>query len=107
VDAQAVLAEIAAWGREHRRATLAEIEDAVDERLGRLRQQLVEEQIAAHGLAEEVPSSEPWVCPDCGEVMRSHGTKPRTLRTKQGGALELERTYWWCPRCRAGLFPPG
>jgi uncharacterized protein with PIN domain len=107
VDAEAVLAEIAAWGREHRQATLSEIEDAVDEQLARLRQQLVEEQIAAHGLAAEMASPEQRVCPDCGGVMRSHGMKPRTLRTKQGGRLELERMYWWCPRCRAGLFPPG
>jgi ribosomal protein S27AE len=60
-----------------------------------------------HGLAEEGRSPEQRVCPECGGVMRAHGKKPRTLRTKQGGALDLERTYWWCPRCRAGLFPPG
>lgn len=107
VAADAVLSEIAAWGRTHPRATLAEIEDAVDEQVARLRQHLVEERIAAHALADTARSPERRVCPGCGGAMQSHGKKSRTLRTKQGGALELERTYWSCPRCRAGLFPPG
>jgi hypothetical protein len=106
-ETDAVLAAIAAWGRDHPRATLAEIEDAVDEQVARLRQHLVEERLQAHALADEARSPERRVCPGCGGAMRSHGKKPRTLTTKQGGALELDRTYWWCPRCRAGLFPPG
>lgn len=103
----AVVAQIAAWRRDHSRATLSEIEDAVDEQLARLRQHLVEERIQAHSLADEAQSPERRVCPGCGGALRSHGKKPRTLLTKQGGALALHRTYWWCPRCRAGLFPPG
>lgn len=106
-DAEAVLSEIAGWGRDHPRATLAEIEDVVDGQLARLRTHLVEEQIEAHALADAARSPERRVCPTCGGLMRSHGKKRRTLRTKQGGELDLNRTYWWCPCCKAGLFPPG
>lgn len=106
-ETAAVLAEIGAWGRAHPRATLSEIEDAVDEQVARLRQQLVEERIQAHALADEARSPERRVCPECGGALQAHGKKPRMLTTKQGGALALDRTYWWCPRCRAGLFPPG
>ena len=104
---EAVITEIAAWGREHPRATLSEIEDAIDEQVARLRQHLVEERIQAHALADEARSRERSICPGCGGAIQSHGKKRRTLTTKQGGALDVERTYWWCPRCRAGLFPPG
>lgn len=106
-ETDAVVATIETWRRDHPRATLTEIEDAVDEQVARLRQHLVEESLQAHALGDEARSPERRVCPGCGGAMRSHGKKPRTLMTKQGGALELDRTFWRCPRCRAGFFPPG
>lgn len=105
--ATAVLAELAAWGRDHPDATLSEIEDTVDGQLARVRQRVVEEQIAAHRPAAALDAQQRPLCPQCGGPLRSHGPQQRRLRTVQGGELDLERRYWWCPRCRAGLFPPG
>ena len=106
-DADALFATLAAWQQDHPRATLTEIEDAVDTELATLRQRIVEAQIDAHALADEVASPDDHRCSACGGRLRSHGTHGRRLTTRQGGAIDLERTYWWCPRCRAGFSPPG
>jgi hypothetical protein len=45
-------------------------------------------------------------CPGCGQQMRYKGEKHRYLRTRSGD-IDIERAYYYCPVCRAGLFPPG
>jgi hypothetical protein len=102
-EAAAMLAEMASWQRDHPRATLSEIEDEVDAQLARVRQQVVDAHLQTLPLAD----GERPICAGCGGSLKSQGRKRRTLITKQGGRIALERTYWWCPRCRAGLFPPG
>ena len=61
----------------------------------------------ASALTDFARSDDRPVCPTCGEPLQAHGQQTRGLLLDQGGSISLERTYGWCPRCRAGLFPPG
>ena len=45
-------------------------------------------------------------CKGCGQTMQNKGEKHRYLRTRSGD-VEVERAYYYCPKCQAGLFPPG
>ena len=103
----ALLAGIDTWRGEHPSPTLTEIEEAVDEQLLQVRQRIVEAQIRAHPMADVADAKERRVCPGCGGVMTAKGPKRKTLTTKQGGAIDLERSYFACRHCGAGLFPPG
>ena len=44
-------------------------------------------------------------CPTCDEEMRYKDMKRVTVEG-QLGETELERAYYYCDRCRSGLFPP-
>jgi hypothetical protein len=63
-----------------------------------LAQALAETQTAA---ALEHPS-----CPDCQQAMVYKGQKRKVIRTLSG-EITIQRPYYYCNRCRKGLFPPG
>ena len=73
----------------------------------RLRQALSEklsETVIAHQAAvRPVPGP---VCEACGQEMRYKGQYDKTV-SSWVGELKLERGYYYCDRCRSGLFPPG
>ena len=67
----------------------------------------VGKQVTAALLKNESGQSVPGPrCPSCGQEMRYKGEKHRYLRTRSGD-VEVERAYYYCPRCRQGRFPPG
>ena len=45
-------------------------------------------------------------CPECGEEMENKGMKDNQVET-QIGNLKIERDYYYCPKCKQGIFPPG
>jgi hypothetical protein len=109
-------ARLRQWRREHPQASFDEIEDAVQQELVRLQAQLVEAVIQAgtpQGRADA--EAEPAgagddaapVCAACGVRMRRSGQRTRTVLSRLGQPIPLERTYYVCPACGAGLFPPG
>jgi RNase P subunit RPR2 len=106
--AEEVITGITEWRQAHPRATLAEIESALDERLDRLRARMLEDaaQASAATAWSERPASERPKCPTCGTPLVSRGKARRRLATQGGEGLTLERTYGVCPVCQAGLFPP-
>lgn len=103
-----VSAELAAWRGEHPRATLSEIEDAVDKGLWEMRARLVEEAVAESAKANlgSSPRSVRARCPECGTVLSSRGKRVRKLQTTGGALLQIERSYGACPKCGLELFPP-
>jgi YgiT-type zinc finger domain-containing protein len=104
-----VLSGMADWRAAHPKATFAEIEAAVDERLGRMRARMLEAAALASAAAD-VRGSEAAdrpVCPDCGQVLAARGVRERTLRVPGQQTVTLARSYTVCPACGAGLFPPG
>jgi ribosomal protein S27AE len=106
-EADAVWAEIRAWRTAHPTATWVEIQRAVDERMRSLRERVLTDTAQASAVADFAGSAQRPVCPHCGGVLQADGRKARTVLAEQGATISLSRTYGWCPRCRAGLFPPG
>jgi len=109
---------------EMKAALLAEAEDAVEELLDevegeeptlegledivlRLRERLGRRmaEVMVEGQEATQPVQRPR-CPSCGEEMRYKGVKPVAAESRLG-TLGLERAYYYCDRCKSGLFPPG
>ena len=97
------------WRVQHPKATLPEIEEALDERLGRLRARMLEDVALASGASDwkDADAEEQPKCPLCGHPLVARGKKTRRLQTQGGKALALTRSYGVCPTCQSGLFPPG
>lgn len=59
-------------------------------------------------LAEMETGMPTWgiACPKCQQEMRYKGHKRKVIRALSG-EIEVERPYYYCQRCRKGLFPPG
>ena len=93
-----MLAEAVPPGQE----SLADIE-----RSARTAGQRIEQAIAI-GLAGAGAAALPaWPdCPSCGQRMKNKGRRKRRVVT-ESGEVEVTRSYYYCPTCRRGLFPPG
>ena len=91
------------WRQANPQATLTEIEQTVEAELAHLRRRLVEAMVQE--TAEE--GSEVPDCPACGQTMVKNGRRRRTLQSKEGQTLQLERQQWRCLACGTTLFPPG
>src|SRR5207249_8558131 len=97
------------WRKEHPKATWAEIEAAVDERINQLRAQLLEDlvQMGESESWSEIAQEERPSCATCGKPLVARGKQTRYLQTNGGEAVKLTRTYGACPACGVGFFPPG
>ncbi len=97
------------WRLQHRKATLAEIEIALDERLGRMRVRMLQDTALASVAADikGAQEEERPVCKKCGTKLRERGKQMRRLTSQHEQTLTLERSYGECPTCGWGLFPPG
>src|SRR5215218_3325250 len=101
---KAVYSGMADWRAAPPRATCAEIETAVEERLAGLRACL----LGRPGLASVTTDlSERPPCSTCGGAVRARGKQKRRLVVPGDQVVELERTYVVCPRCGTGVFPLG
>lgn len=107
-NAEPMWARLQQWRQEHPRATFDEIEDAVQQEVARWQAQLVAE-LAAEGAGDRIPVETEGrpVCAACGARMHRCGTRTREVLSRLGQPLRLERAYYVCPTCGAGVFPPG
>jgi rubrerythrin len=94
------------WRQAHRRATLAEIEAAVDEQMNQLRAKMIEEVAQASPLEHVARGQMASTCPQCGERLQARGKHPRRLQTQGGQQVTLTRQYPSCPSCGYSFFPP-
>jgi hypothetical protein len=100
--AEATIDALLNWTEETPQPNLTQIEDIVL----KLRQEF------GRALATTVIQSQDNVqpvqipiCPQCHRPMQPKGGKDRTV-VSRAGALPLDRSYYYCPRCQQGLFPP-
>ena len=101
-----ILSGMREWRLAHPQASLAEIEAALDERLWRLRAQLLVD--VAQASEAVVGGGQTADCPQCGAEAQMQAQKHRRqLQTQGGHTLELARQYGICPACGAGFFPSG
>jgi YgiT-type zinc finger domain-containing protein len=101
-----VFACLAQWRAGHPQARLAEIEQAGDEQINRLRARMIEQAAQASAAAEN-EASQGLVCEQCGQGLQARGRAKRRWQTHGGQQVEVERTYVTCPQCGGGFFPPG
>ena len=101
-----IFAAVAQWRAAHPKATLAEIEQAVDEQMNRLRARMIE-QAAQASAAAESEVSQGLVCEQCGKPLQARGRAKRRWQTQGGQEVEVDRSYVTCPQCGGGFFPPG
>ena len=99
-----VMSGIKEWRLRHPKATLSEIEDALDQRLSKMRARMLED-LALASAAANVNESEVQ-CAECGSRLESRGKKARKLKTHHNQEIRLSRAYGVCPKCGASFFPP-
>src|SRR6266851_784139 len=94
-----VLIGMKEWREQHPKATLTEIEAALDERLGRLRARMLQDAALASASRDwsQAPSEEHPRCPLCGTPLVARGKKTRRLQTQGGQEVALTRSYGVCP----------
>ena len=104
-----VILGIKEWRLQHPRATLTEIEQAMDGLWGRARARFLQDVALASEAREmgNIPEEGGSRCPACGHLLESRGQKIRSLTTHYEQRINLKRSYGVCPACGTGLFPPG
>lgn len=102
-----VLSGMKEWIVQHPKATFAEIERETMKRMAQLQARIMEDILGAMEAeqAKELPGKPR--CPECGAEMQPRGKRKRWLQTQGGQEVTLERNYMICPKCGAGIFPPG
>ncbi len=91
---QAALQTMREWRRQHPKATLQEIETALDKELARLRAQMLQD-LALTSPRADLPSmceTERPTCPTWGVRLEAQGIQTRTLLTEHDQAIKLSRS---------------
>ena len=90
------------WEEKNERPNLTQMEEEILS----LRKAFGEEmlRVTIEGQERQQPV-EPVKCENCGRKMSNKGGKERDLASRLG-ELEIERGYYYCPNCKAGVFPP-
>jgi NADH pyrophosphatase NudC (nudix superfamily) len=103
-----VLTGMKEWRLQHPKATVGEIEQALDERLSKVRARMLQD-LALASTAADIQAAQEHerpVCARCGTPLASDGRKARHLVTHHNQEVTLERSYGVCPTCGEGFFPP-
>ena len=108
-EAEEVISGMKEWRLQHPKATFREIEQALDERLGKLRARLLQDAAMASAAADlaTAEGGQRLRCAQCGALLEDRGLQERRLTTHHDQVVRLERRYGVCPACGAGFFPPG
>ncbi len=98
-----VIDEYLEWEENNPRPDLMQIEDIVL----KLRKEIGQEiaQIAIESQQTRTPVPGPR-CAKCGQEMRYKGKKETHVESRAGN-LKIERGYYYCPKCKESIFPPG
>jgi predicted RNA-binding Zn-ribbon protein involved in translation (DUF1610 family) len=99
---------MAEWRRRHPKATLSEMEAALDQRLGSVRARMLEDTAMASPATDlrTTPPVDCPLCPQCGARLQHRTWEERNLSTDHGQSIRLQRSYAVCPACGETLFPP-
>jgi uncharacterized protein with PIN domain len=101
-EAEALIESLLDWDEQTSKPNLRQIEDEVLELRRRFGQRLAKTVIEDQDAKQ--PAEAPK-CPQCGEALRYKDQKEAHIESRLG-ALAVERGYYYCARCKRGLFPP-
>lgn len=106
--AQEAMAGMKEWRRRHPKATLVEIERALDERLMKVRARMLEDaaQVSVAADIARAKKGERPHCPECGGELKEQGQETRKVTVAGNQTIALRRSYGLCTRCGERLFPP-
>jgi uncharacterized protein with PIN domain len=99
VKAEVAIDKLLADERVSEAMTMSSIEAVVGKSETDFRQAALEEIIA-------MQKSRAKTCPMCGNKLLNKGKQHRRVVSLRG-EVTLERSYYECPGCRKGYFPPG
>ena len=102
-EAEAAIDELLGWHEDTAAPTLTQVEDMVLELRRRLGERMTEIVVEDQEAVRPVPGP---ACRRCGREMHYKGMKEVTVEGRTG-RVRLERGYYYCDRCKSGLFPPG
>jgi len=102
-EVEHALDQLLDWKDKTPNPTLTQIEDAVLAMRKRISEQAANELIANH--EAQYPVNIPR-CEKCGQPMRHKGERDNQVESRVG-SLHTRRTYYYCPTCQQGTFPPG
>ena len=100
--------EVLQWRRKHKKATLTEIENTVDNELARMRAQMIQDLALASETVDlrSMAREERPKCPQCGRPLVANGWQERELTTDNEQGVELRRNKGYCQQCKLSFFPP-
>ena len=89
------------------RKPVAEITLTEIEQLARITGERVMQQVTDGLVQASEDQQDPTLCcPECGKRLHYKGKKDKPIVT-EAGETTVRRTYYYCPQCRKGIFPPG
>ena len=91
------------WEEPTPRPTLSQIEERVLASRKKVSEALLQQVLSDQESGSLV---EGMKCPKCGQPREDKGKEPKLVETRAGRVL-LERTRYYCPDCKIGIFPPG
>lgn len=95
--------EFNGWSEAHPEATLLDYERQLTPRRRRLMGRMMELFLSQGDLGMK---AEGLKCEQCGRAMAFKGYVGKGVNHLEGDS-RLNRAYYHCPHCEAGLFPPG
>jgi uncharacterized protein with PIN domain len=95
--------ELMAWDEQTQEPNLTQIEEIILKLRKRIGEQMAQKVILRQ---EQRQPAEKVGCPECAGEMEPKGMKDNQVETRIGN-LEIGRDYYYCPRCKQGIFPPG
>jgi uncharacterized protein with PIN domain len=102
-EAESLFDEMMTWDDQTHEPNLTEIEELVLKLRQRFSEHVAQALITRQ---EKRQPAEKMSCPECQGAAEIKGQKKNRVESRIGG-LQLERSYYYCPRCRKGFFPPG
>ena len=102
-EAEELFDELMKWEEQSDKPNLTEIEEIILKLRKRFGERMAEKVILRQ---EERQPAERVRCPRCSREMVTKGMKDNQVET-QIGNLKIECSYYYCPACKQGLFPPG
>ena len=101
-EAEVVIDEVLEWHEATPAPTLTQIEDVILKLRKRLGRRVAEVVLREQEAKRPVPGPS---CPTCRQEMGYKGMKEVGVESRLG-SVEVGRGYYYCDRCRSGLFPP-
>lgn len=97
-----IIEKLLDWNEENPAPDLAQIEEVVL----KLREEMGLEMVGSVLKGQEKRNPVVERCKKCGKEMGSKGEKRKVIES-QIGEIVMERGYYYCDECGAGIFPPG